>query len=147
MHPAQRVQSVFPTAVAMLICDHVWKDPCDGKTTIIGTFSTLNADRFPFRHPLVAVYLALTNGHGQVPVTLRLVDVDDQFDPIFELNKAFEFKDPHVLFEEGIEISHVLFPRPGEHRLQLLAHGQLLIERRLSIRQRLTRNRPDEPFS
>lgn len=131
-----------PTALAMIICDHVWRDPCEGKSTIIGTFTTLNADSFPFRHPVMAIYLALTNGHGDVPLKLRLVDAAELFPPVFELTTTMRFPSPIDLVETGFELPGPVFPRPGEHRLQLFANDEPLIERRLLLKIRLIRNQP-----
>jgi len=140
MPQSPRSNGINPTALAMIICDHVWREPCDGKVSILGTFTMLNADNFPFRHPVIAIYLALTNGHGQVPIMLRLIDVDEQFPAVFELSTVFVFPNPHMVVEQGLEVPNVPFPRPGEYRMQLLANGELLMERRLHVRSRVKRH-------
>ena len=147
MSNAQRAPGINPTALSMIICDHVWRDPCEGKSTIIGTFTTLNADNFPFRHPVLAIYFALTDGHGDVMVKLRLIDVDDEHPPIFEIMTNLRFNVPHDIVEKGVEIGRPLFPRAGEYRLQMFTNGELLIERRLSVRSRLRRSAPEQPYS
>jgi hypothetical protein len=137
---------VPPTALSMIICDHVWRDPCEGKCTIIGTFSKLNADAVPFVHPIIAIYLALTGGHGDVKIRTRLVDVDEQFPPVFRTETAITFTDPCEVQEFAIELPNVPIPRAGEHRLQLFSNDEFLLERRLDICLRLKRNQPGRPF-
>lgn len=66
-----------PYALALVVCDAIWRDPSTGKRTILGCFSAILADEFPATHPGMAVYAAITDGHGTVPIALRLVDADE----------------------------------------------------------------------
>lgn len=50
-----------PVPLALLICDHVWRDPKNGKNSLLGTFSGLNCAAFPAVTDLT-IYFALTEG-------------------------------------------------------------------------------------
>jgi hypothetical protein len=117
----------------MVVCDGLWRDPYTGKTTILGTFSTIGGSSFPLFHPVLSVYISLTDGHGTVPVRLVLVDVDEERQPIFERTDEIKFTDPRMVMELCIWQGAVVFPEPGEYRLKLIAKDEFIIERRILV--------------
>jgi len=123
-----------PQPLAMVICDMIWADPSTGKRTMLGCFSELSAKHFPIIHPIIAVYVALTGGCGTVVIRLQLVDVDEENDPIFEWTGEVDFPSPRELMEFDFHIPNVSFPSPGEYRIQLFADGELILERRLFMK-------------
>src|SRR5438128_5805721 len=70
-----------PYPLAMIICEGIWHDPNSGKRTLLGCLSVLNVRKFPATRPVIAVYAAVTDGRGQIPITLRLVDADEEDEP------------------------------------------------------------------
>lgn len=125
--------NLTPYPLAMVICDGIWTDPYTGKKILIGTFSVVGGSSFPLVHPVLAIYIALTDGHGSVPVTVRLVDADEEREPIFSEDQTVEFKDPRMIVEFAIQVMGVQFSHPGEYRLQLFANNELVIERRIVV--------------
>jgi len=123
-----------PLALAMVISDAIWVDPTTGKQTILGTFSAICGQAFPLPVPHIAVYLALTDSRGVVPLKLRLVDVDEIRDPVQEMALSPDFVDPVSIVEAGLYMEDVVFPEAGEYRLQLLTDdSELIIERRILV--------------
>jgi hypothetical protein len=122
-----------PIVLAMVLADTVLVDVATGKNTIQGTYQTLVAPAFPYTHAAVVVYVALTEGHGATTVQLRLVDRDEARPPIFELESQVSFPDPLTDVEIVFAQPGVVFPEPGEYRLQLFAGNAPLLERRLEI--------------
>jgi hypothetical protein len=96
--------------------------------------SAILAPIFPYTHPALAIYLALTDGRGKMPLTLRLIDGEDASPPVFTAEGLLDFPDPTQVIEAGFACQRVQFPQPGEYRLQLLVNGELLLERRLLVR-------------
>ena len=130
----QKPKSVpAPYALALVVCDAIWRDPGTGKRTILGCFSAILAKEFPTKHPLMSVYAAITDGRGKVPVALRLVDVDEERDPVFELKGEVKFDDPRIVAEIDFAAANVVIPGPGEYRLQLMSGANLLMERRIAV--------------
>ena len=129
----KRVRAQPPYPLAMVICDAIHQDRATGKRTLLGCFSTIGAPAFPASHPLLAAYVALTDGHGEVPIKLQLVDVDEAEEPLAEAEGKVKFTDPRVVVEIGLHLAGIVFPRPGEYRLQLYGAGELLIERRILL--------------
>jgi hypothetical protein len=124
-----------PEVLAMLIADTALTDAVSGKHTIQGTFHTLTALEFPFRYPTLAVYVALTEGYGETPLQLRLIDVDEAREPISDTETVADFADPFAIVELVFVLSNLVFPEAGEYRLQLFGAGEPLVERRLYVSQ------------
>lgn len=119
-----------PYSLAMVICDSVHRDSSTGKSTILGTCSSITSAAYPAVHPGLSVYMALTDGRGKPPMRLRLVSVDEDvilFEGMFEI----DFADPRSVFEIAITIGNLSIPKEGEYRLQLFCDSEPIMERRL----------------
>jgi hypothetical protein len=124
-----------PSLLAMVIADLIWKDPGTGKRTILGCFSVIHGHKFPAVHPVIGVYCAVTNARGKVSFRLCLVDVDEELESLFEVQSEGEFPDPRAVGEIDFHAGNIIFPHPGEYRVQLHANGHLLGERRIVVVQ------------
>jgi hypothetical protein len=125
----------IPYSLAMVICDAIWRDPYSGKRTILGCFSAISGYQFPVIVPVLSVYVALTDGNGKIPIKLRLIDADEERQPLFETELEVEFASPLVIAELDYVMQGVTFPVPGEYRVQLSARAEPLVERRLIMSQ------------
>ncbi len=121
-----------PIPLALLICDHVWRDPNNGKHSLLGTFSGLGSSAFPLVTNL-AVYFAVTEGQGSLPVRMELVDVDEERPAVFDAEAVFEFSHLRQVIEGTFTFANLEFPRPGEYRLKLFVAGEFLMERALHL--------------
>src|SRR5262245_19711844 len=129
MPAEQPTTGTAPYPLAMVVCDGFWRDPYTGKHTLIGTFSAIGGPNFPVVHPIVTVYVALTDGRGKTLLKLQLTDLDDEHAPIFELEQEVDFTDARMMCEICFQAGGVTFPSPGEYRLKLFANGEFVIER------------------
>ncbi len=89
----------LPLGLARVLADTVLYDWTTGKSTIQGTYETLESGAFPFTQPSIVVYVALTEGHGDTEVRLRLVDGEEARPPLFELEALASFPDPVTMRE------------------------------------------------
>lgn len=126
---------VPPYALALIVCDQIYKDFATGKKSLLGMFSALTADSFPAMHPSFGLFIALTDGHGEVPIKLRLIDVDEEREPVFEIKGHANFSDPRAVIELSFQTPPIQFPAAGEYRLQLFGgvDDDPLMERRLML--------------
>lgn len=124
-----------PSCLAFVIADAIWRDPGTGKRTILGCFSAIHAREFPAAHGQLALYIALTEGRGTVPLEVRLVRVDAEDEEIAKVAADIEFRDPRMILEVDLHVRGLVFPMPGEYRFQVSAQGEFLIERRLVVAQ------------
>ncbi len=126
------VESATPYTLAMIVCDSVHKDQATGKCTILGSFSSVSAKKFPAVHPSLAVYVAITDGRGKTPLRLCLVSVDED-DILFEGEVEVDFEDPRAVLELVFVVANIGFPKEGEYRFQLFSGTVPLLERRLVV--------------
>jgi hypothetical protein len=122
-----------PEVLALVIADHVHRDEDTGKFFILGTRAEVVARAFPFTCPILAVYASMIDGRGETPLRLRLIDVDESRDAVLEYETAVSFLDPTVEVEIAFRFADLVFPEPGDYRLQLFGCGQFLRERRFLV--------------
>lgn len=122
-----------PMVLAMMICDAIYQDPATHKCTILGTFSTINARRFPVVHRQLAVHVAMTGGHGMTQICLSLVGPEEGEPPLFSRDGRIDFRDPRMVAELNFVLTNITLKQAGEYRLQLSAGDELLMERRLYV--------------
>ena len=121
-----------PLLLALILCDHTIREAVTNKVSLIGVFNGLWARRFPFVHPSLCVYAALTDGRDRVPCCLRLrhSDTDRQ---LFALQGEVNFADPTSVPEMVFEIQHLRFEQPGDYLMEFLADGELLGARKFRV--------------
>jgi hypothetical protein len=117
----------------MIICDAIHVDPSTGKNTLLGLFSSIVAQGFPATQTF-CVYAAVSDGRGTVPMVLRLVTADEEEAPLWELEGQVSFDDPRMFAEMSFVLQGVVFPQPGEYRVQLYSGIEHLMERRILVR-------------
>jgi hypothetical protein len=122
-----------PTLLALVPADRILVDVATGKSTIEGTFRSLKSATFPFTCRTFAVYIVVTDGYGQTNMQLRLIDLDEEGDPILDVEAVVDFTDPLEVVELTFTPDQVTFPEPGEYRLQLFGAGEPLAERRVLV--------------
>lgn len=120
-----------PKALSFLVCDYIHRDASTGKATLIGCFANLYSPKFPITVPVMAVYAVVTNGHGKVPIRVKIVDSEEELEPINDSTFEVEFSDPRMTAEVVGFLTDVTFPKPGEYRLQLYAWEDCLVERKI----------------
>ena len=127
------VEMQAPYPLAMVVCDAIWRDPSTGKRFLLGAFSAIGAKSFPAVHPLMALYVVVTDGHGKIPLRIRLVDAEEQLDPLAQSEAEVTFEDPRVVLEIDFHMQNITFPKAGEYRFQLYAGDELMMERRIVL--------------
>src|SRR5208337_2191627 len=125
----------LPYVVAMVLCNTITLELGSNSITLHGCFSAISAMSFPAVHPRMAVYVALTNGRGNVPFRLSLVHSEGDIRPVFEVQGTIPFPDPLATVELRFPIPPVSFAQPGVYFLQMHVSNQFLMERRLLVMQ------------
>jgi hypothetical protein len=122
-----------PEVLSLLVCDQIITDRVTGKQSLIGLFSVIHALRYPVTHPQLAVFASLTGGHGEVGLTIRVVDANEARRPLVEGRGAVQFATPLAIANIALQFHGMTFAEPGEYRVQLLSEGELLREARLRL--------------
>jgi hypothetical protein len=85
---------------------------------------------------MMYVFLSLIEVNGVYDLRIRLIDVDEERDPIAQTSGRLEGYFPLSLYEFAMSLSDVEFPSAGEYRLQLFAGNVQLAERKLVVFRR-----------
>jgi hypothetical protein len=129
----EKIIENVPYPLAMIVCDMIWRDPGTGKWTLLGCFTGITARAFPCVQPIMAVFISLTDGRGPTPIKLRLIDADEEEEPLIEVEAQVEFSDPRMVADVQMHFQGVSFPKAGEYRFQLSSGSTPLLERRIII--------------
>ncbi len=132
-----------PDVLALLVCDQIITDRLTGKQSLIGLFSKIHSRGFPTGHPQLCVYAVLTEGYGETGFRIRIVDADDERPPLVEGKGRVRFKDPRAIANLSFQFNGLMFPKPGQYRVQLYSSDELLREARLELI--LAKPRPPRP--
>lgn len=100
-----------PKALSFLVCDYIHRDTSTGKATLIGCFANLFTPSFPIKVPMMAVYAVVTNGHGKVPIRVRIIDAEEEREAVNDSLFEVEFTDPRMTAEVVGFLTDVTFPK------------------------------------
>jgi hypothetical protein len=132
MQPNQ--ERPLPFALAMLLAEAVHRDLETGKETVLGILSVLSSRSVPVRIRRLCVYIHLTDGRAKTPLTLRIVDADEERPSLFVVDGVYDFANPTEVMTMTIAVDDLVFPEFGEYRVQLQSEGATIMERRLIVR-------------
>jgi hypothetical protein len=121
-----------PSVLSINICDSIIRDEATKKVSLIGLFNTINANVFPCVHPLLHVYVALTNGHGKYNTEIRFSSLEDD-KPIAGMVGELDFKSPLQVFELNVCWQQLHFNKAGEYVVQVLCEGEYIGERKFRV--------------
>lgn len=124
-----------PVVLTLLIADNHILDARWGQHSVIGIFSQVKATIFPLTLSRLCIYAELSNGRGPVPIQVRIIDSAEARPPVVDAIANLTFADPLDVGHLAFGAMGATFPVPGDYRVQLLAHGTLLAERRLNLVQ------------
>lgn len=125
-----------PTVCALLTCSAVLQDDTSQRVTLYGTCAGYAARRYPAAMPPLCVYVAITDGRGTVPLTVRLVDGADETVLYSRDLPRATFRSPLETKELAIEVPNLTLPAPGTYRWQVLCGAEVIHERRFVAEER-----------
>lgn len=127
-----------PIPLSLQVADNHLFDARTGQHSLIGIISHIQASRFPAIISRLIVFFEITSARGNVPIDIRIVDVDERRQAVVSLSGALDSPDPLGVHQMAVGFNNLAFPEPGDYRVQLLSGGIILLERRLilvSLRQ------------
>lgn len=124
-----------PYCLAMVLCDAVHVDMATRKQTILGTFSTVGAHKFPTKSTF-AVYWAISDLADKATLTLRVVDsrhgFDDDSKPLGDFpHLEIQSPSPLAVVEGHFFVQNLEIPEPGVYHCELLVDDEVVMSRRL----------------
>jgi len=126
-----------PKVCAMLLCDHVHRDPATGKFTLLGIFHQVNVkSSFPATHGPFGIYVNLTNMNGAYSFAVRCANMrDDSVVGETRTESPLVVKDPLARVEFGFAIPGLPIPEAGAYVFQLYANDRLLDDRAIVVQK------------
>jgi len=121
-----------PTVLAINICDYVIRDEVTKKVSLVGLFTTIRANSFPCMHPVLHVYVAVTNGHGHYDAEIRFVNLAKN-EPLLGITGPVDLPDPLQVAEMHFCFQQVTFARPGEYAVEVLFDKQVIGARKFRV--------------
>jgi len=120
-----------------LLCAESIQRDQEGKWSLSGIFDLLTFERFP-AEAKIAVFFGVVDGRGDLPLRLRIVDVNDIFsdvedpDAVGVVEGFIQIPDPLSPVQASVNLP-VRFDHPGTYQLELWIDGFKLQTRRLAV--------------
>ena len=123
---------IAPVPLAMVLCDSVIIDQRTDKKSLIGIFSNIGAESFPFRSQHFSIFISLTDGHGDYMG--RLVCSDSDRRDIFEATGQITFPGgAKTVVEMVYDIAGLVFPQEGTFNFSFYCDEEIVISRECSV--------------
>ncbi len=123
-------------ASPLLFCDLAYVEPVSSKTTLMGIFTGLRANRFPSPFRSFTVF-AMVRGDPGENGSFGFACIDAETDEVL-----YQEPERYVIFTEGHEtlpltlpISEFRFPQQGWYRFVLTFAGETIAENKLFVRE------------
>jgi len=121
-----------PEVISFVICDAGLRCMTTGKYFLNGIYNGFNLPCIPFTIPVpVNMYIAVTDGRGNMTFTIKIVDDEDDT-TLIESNCPAEFSDPTNIGEMFCSVAPLTFNHEGVYRFELWCGDELLKVRRVN---------------
>ena len=121
-----------PTVLSINICDNIIRDESTKKVSLIGLFSVIKASGFPCSHPLMQIYIALTNGHGKYKTEIRFTRLEDN-KPIAGMVGELQFQNPLQVLELNLCWQQLPLEKAGEYAVEVLCNDKQVGDRKFMV--------------
>jgi hypothetical protein len=116
------------TCISIIICDDILRDENSHKVALWGTFNQIFAQKSPFVHPRMSIFLTITNGRGVKDVAV-CVENASTGESVFEVRGPMRFNGPLDIVDLNLELRALSFPRFGKY-LVCLKEGHVPVAQR-----------------
>ena len=123
-----------PSVKAILVCDQVIHEIGTNKKSLIGIFEEIHLARFPAQYPRIAVYVNLTDAHGEYVLEMRLINEDGGEFGRGKTPKV-NIENPLATCEFALQVQNLQFPKPGQYEFQIFANDSFLATKNFRVRQ------------
>ena len=124
--------SITPVAKALYICDATIGFP-DQKTDVMGIFSSIRADDYPYIHPQFVVFAQLCGGLGQVPFFIDVLFASTGKLVHTSTARLLKFAHRDQVVHLSFTIPGCIFPQPGIYLVELHCNAQWVADVKLEL--------------
>lgn len=123
-----------PIILSVIPCERVIQNAQSGDYSLIDILAHVRAPDFPVTAPSFAIFVEFTGARGEVALMLRVVDADEARPPVCEVRAGGPvLENPLTTAALAVTLPGIVFPEPGEYRIQVWYGGELLRERKLVL--------------
>jgi hypothetical protein len=112
-----------PNAVGLMLCQQVIIEEKTRNRTLVNNFSRLEVKNFPASVPPFSVVSTLTDGMGEMTLTLVVARLDT-LEEVYTQAVRTRFDNPLQELRLQFRVTHCSFPVPGRYQFALLADGE-----------------------
>jgi Family of unknown function (DUF6941) len=127
--------AIPPVLLGTLVCRNVVRDPDTHKYHLLGVSDFFAFPNLPASTEFT-LFLSLTEVNGSYNLEVRVVEVDEEDDLVFRTTGRLESNDPIAVLQFPFPAFTLEFVKEGEYRLQFLVDGEIITERKLTVRER-----------
>jgi hypothetical protein len=117
-----------------MLCDQVIFEEGTHKPYLLGIFTGRAVESFPSPPQRLDAFAALTDGSGDVAITLSVVRLEDNQE-IYALPMEVHFPDPLSLVNLRFRVRQLTFESPGTYLFALTVDDEEIAARRLRVYQ------------
>jgi hypothetical protein len=121
-----------PSAVSLMVCDQVVFEHTTQKPYLLGVFTGMTADSFPTGRQKFDVFAALTDGLGDVRITLSVVMLESD-EEIYSRTMVVRFSDPLQVVNLRFRVRQLSFEAPGAYLVSLVVDNTEIAARRIRV--------------
>jgi len=123
-----------PSVKAILICDQIIHEFGTNKKSLIGIFEDIHFAKFPAHYPRIAIYVNLTDAHGEYVLEMRLLS--NTGDEIGRgRTPTVKIDNPLATCEFALQIQNLVFPNAGQFEFQIFANDSFLASKAFRVKQ------------
>lgn len=123
-----------PSAISLMLCDQVVFEQGTQKPYLLGVFTGVAADSFPTVPQRFDIFAALTDGLGDVAMTLTVVHLETNQE-IYSQRMAVSFPDPLRVINLRFRVRQLTFRLPGTFLFALMVDDEEIATRRVRVYQ------------
>jgi hypothetical protein len=123
-----------PSAISLMLCDQVVFEQGTQKPYLLGVFTGVAVDGFPTAPQRFDVFAALTDGQGDVTITLTVVHLETDQE-IYTQRVRVEFPDPLRVINLRFRVRQLIYGTAGTYLFALTVDNQEIAARRVRVYQ------------
>jgi hypothetical protein len=123
-----------PKAISLMLCDQVVFERGSHKPYLLGVFTGVAVDRFPSVPQEIDIFVAFTDGHGNVRMRLSVVYLEPN-EEVYAQPLTVVFPDPLKVVNLSIRVRRLVYDAPGTYVFALTDDDKdpVLAERRVYV--------------
>jgi len=124
--------NIKPTPIALVVCDNIYQEP-GGKTALVGLFNSISANKFPVRHPRLAVFASVTGLREGSTAKLDVQHAESEQVVMSAEGPFPEGTGPVTVADLNFIFSNIIFPEEGTYYIRFWGNDHLLMMRPFQV--------------